>query len=83
MDINDAFNDAVARVQLLGSQPPHVQLGLYGLFKQAQVGDASGARPGVFDMRGRAKYDAWTSHKGMATADAKHAYIEMVEDLGA
>jgi diazepam-binding inhibitor (GABA receptor modulating acyl-CoA-binding protein) len=83
MDLNIAFNDAVARVALLDDQPGNVQLSLYGLFKQAQFGDASGSRPGVFDMRGRAKYDAWTSHKGLAPTEAKEAYIHYVEDLGA
>jgi len=83
MDLNTAFNDAVARVQLLDDQSTNVQLSLYGLFKQAQFGDASGSRPGVFDMRGRAKYDAWITHKGVDQTDAKQAYIQYVEELGA
>ena len=83
MDLNVAFNDAVARVQLLDNQPTNMQLSLYGLFKQAQFGDAKGSRPGVFDMRGRAKYDAWTSHNGLSQEDAKEAYIHYVEELGA
>jgi len=83
MEIDNAFTDAVARVQLLDDQPTHVQLNLYGLFKQAKNGNATGSRPGVFDMRGRAKYDAWSSNKGMSTDDAKLAYIEIVEELGA
>jgi len=83
MEIDNAFTDAVARVQLLDAQPSHVQLNLYGLFKQAKNGNVTGSRPGVFDMRGRAKYDAWSSNKGMSTDDAKLAYIEVVEELGA
>ena len=67
----------------MDDQPSNVQLSLYGLFKQAQVGDASGSRPGVFDMRGRAKYDAWISNKGLSHDDAKEAYILYVEELGA
>jgi acyl-CoA-binding protein len=83
MNIDGPFNDAVARVQLLDDQPNNVQLSLYGLFKQAQVGDALGSRPGVFDMRGRAKYDAWSSNKGLSQDDAKEAYILYVDELGA
>ena len=81
--MEDAFSDALDRVNLLPEQPTHVQLNLYGLFKQARCGDISGSRPGVFDVRGRAKYDAWASRKGMTQEDAMMTYIESAEDLGA
>ena len=81
--MEDAFDDALNRVNLLPEQASHVQLNLYGLFKQARFGDASGKRPGVFDVRGRAKYDAWASRKGMTQEDAMMTYIEAAEDLGA
>lgn len=58
-----------------------VQLELYGLFKQATRGDASGDRPGMMDIKGRAKYDAWSERRGMSTDDAMTAYIELAESL--
>ena len=83
MELKDQFEDAQNRVKTLPSQPPNVLLELYGLFKQANNGDAVGSRPGMFDMRGRAKYDAWNSNQGMSSGEAMEAYIKKVSDLGA
>ncbi len=83
MDLDAAFEQALENVQTLPGQPTHVQLKLYGLFKQSTVGDVTGSRPGMTNIRGRAKYDAWASQKGIATDEAKMQYIEYVEELGA
>ena len=54
------------------------QLALYGLYKQANVGDVNIDRPGMFsiDFAGKAKWDAWNSRKGMGKDEAKHKYVE-------
>ena len=77
------------------------QLALYGLFKQANMGDNEtgarvgrvgsrrvasrrvevraahahrlAARPGFLDMKGKAKWDAWTANKGACARDAASA----------
>lgn len=56
---------------------------MYSLFKQASVGDINTDRPGTFslDLKGKAKWDAWNSKKGMATAEAETAYIAKVNQL--
>jgi len=36
---------------------------LYALFKQATVGDCNTSRPGIFDQKGRYKWDAWEKKK--------------------
>lgn len=51
-------------------------LELYGLFKQASTGDVNTGRPGIFDQKGRAKWDAWNSRKGISQADARTHYVE-------
>ena len=56
-------------------------LKLYALFKQGTAGDVSGKRPGMMDLKGRAKYDAWSNQKGMSSEDAKAAYVELVASL--
>lgn len=81
-DAKSRFDAAVAHSKTLPTQSTTVQLELYGLFKQATAGDVSGARPGMFDMRGRAKWDAWDKRKGMGANDAMEAYIEYVAKLG-
>lgn len=80
-DVKTRFDAAVARTKSLPNQSTTVQLDLYGLFKQATVGDVSGARPGMFDMRGRAKWDAWDKRKGMNAEQAMEAYVAYVEKL--
>ncbi len=82
-ELKEAFEDALQRVKTLPSQPNNVLLNMYGLFKQATAGDVSGKRPGITDFRGRAKYDAWASRKGMTAEDAMEEYIELADDLGA
>ena len=78
----DEFEAAVKRVNALTSAPSNnVQLDLYGLYKQATVGDATGSRPGMTDFRGRAKFDAWTGRKGMSKDEAMRAYIAAASKL--
>jgi diazepam-binding inhibitor (GABA receptor modulating acyl-CoA-binding protein) len=41
------------------------RLQLYGLFKQSTIGDNNTAQPFIWDLVGRAKWDAWTNYRGM------------------
>jgi acyl-CoA-binding protein len=76
MSLADDFEAAVARVNGLPAAPANqVLLELYGLYKQATAGDVQGSRPGFTDLKGRAKYDAWSSRKGMSREDAMRAYV--------
>ena len=73
------FDEAVTLSRTLPPpQPPDVLLALYGLFKQATDGDVAGERPGMLDFKGRAKWDAWASRRGMASDAAKAAYLAFV-----
>ena len=56
---------------------------MYSLFKQVTVGDCNTARPGMFDPKGRAKWDAWEARKGMSKEDAEKAYIELAAEISA
>lgn len=79
---DDAFAAAQERVRTLKRRPGNDELlALYGLFKQATAGDVTGGRPGLFDPKGRAKFDAWAARKGTAAADAKKAYVALVAEL--
>jgi acyl-CoA-binding protein len=82
MDIQDEFDQAVHRSRSLPSQSNENLLELYSLYKQATAGDVAGSRPGVFDLAGRAKYDAWAKQEGMSRDDAMRAYIDVVNTLG-
>jgi len=82
MPERDPFAEAQERVQKLSRRPSNEQLlRLYGLYKQATEGDARGSRPGMLDLKGRAKFDAWVACKGTSQADAKGQYVSLVAEL--
>ncbi len=80
--IKDRFADAKARVEKLDTRPSNDRLlELYGLYKQATEGDVSGSRPGMLDLKGRAKFDAWSKRKGLSKDDAMKGYVALVDPL--
>ncbi len=80
----DQFKDAKSRVEKLSSRPSNDQLlDLYAFYKQATDGDVKGDRPGLLDLKGRAKYDAWTKRKGTSKDEAMKKYVALVEKLEA
>ena len=82
MALQDDFQAAVTRSQQLTKRPSNEELlDLYALFKQSSEGDVSGDRPGGFDFKAIAKFDAWTGKKGQSKEDAMQAYIKLVETL--
>lgn len=80
-DLAQRFAAAQATIKPFTQLGTDRQLELYGFFKQATVGDVSGPRPGMMDLRGRAKYDAWAKHKGMTKDAAMQAYVDLVDKL--
>lgn len=77
-----AFDNAVKRSKELSSKPDNnTLLELYSLYKQATEGDVKGSRPGGFDFKGNAKWDAWDKLKGMSSDDAANKYIALVDKL--
>lgn len=82
MSLADDFEAAQQRVNGLSTAPSQSDLlELYGLYKQAKLGDVDGKRPGMLDLKGRAKYDAWSARKGTSGDDAMRAYIALVDRL--
>lgn len=82
MELQAKFEDAQARVKKLPSAPSTDDLlELYALYKQSTAGDVSGSRPGMLDMKGRAKFDAWAKKKGLGQDAAMNAYVALVDRL--
>ena len=78
----ERFNEAKARVEKLPKRPSNDQLlELYAFYKQATEGDVSGSRPGMLDLKGRAKFDAWAKSKGVSKEDAMKKYVALVDKL--
>ncbi len=77
-----AFQAAAALSRTLSRSPDEATLlRLYALYKQGAVGDVSGERPGLLDVVGRAKYDAWAACKGLAGERAMDEYVKLVQQL--
>ena len=76
------FKAAQDEVQKLTEKPDNeTLLELYSYYKQATDGDVAGDRPGAFDFKSRAKYDAWEGRKGMSRDVAMKGYIKLVKHL--
>ena len=83
-EVRRKFEAAVRDVRSLPNEPDTADLlELYALYKQATVGDVSGPRPGVLDVRARAKHDAWARAKGLSTDEAMARYVKLVARLAA
>lgn len=85
-DLAARFKAAVEKVRAAPSDGPlkpsnEMKLKMYALFRQAQDGDVSGKRPGMMDVVGRFKYDAWAALKGMPAEEAMRRYVEEVEGI--
>ena len=81
-DLQSLFETAVAESKNLSSRPDNdTLLKIYSLYKQGTSGDATGRRPGMFDMVGRAKYDAWAKLSGTSQDDAMQQYVDLINSL--
>ncbi|GAA4440838.1 acyl-CoA-binding protein [Pontibacter saemangeumensis] len=76
------FENAVERSKTLAERPGNdVLLQLYGLYKQATDGDVSTERPGGFDFKNIAKWDAWKAQEGKSPEAARAEYVQLVDKL--
>lgn len=82
---SDAFKKAVVDSKKLTSKPSTDDLlELYALYKVGTGEDISSAsKPGMFDLKGKAKYNAWQKvvDEGVSVTDAQEKYVALVEKL--
>mmetsp|Transcript_11497 Transcript_11497/g.17570 ORF Transcript_11497/g.17570 Transcript_11497/m.17570 type:complete len:100 (+) Transcript_11497:142-441(+) len=58
------------------------RLQLYGLYKRATVeSDHRPPRPGMFNIDGRMKWDAWAAEDGKSKEEAMQAYVDLAKEL--
>jgi diazepam-binding inhibitor (GABA receptor modulating acyl-CoA-binding protein) len=82
MALAEDFLAAVERSKQLTKRPSNEELlDLYALYKQGTDGDVSGERPGGFDFKAIAKFDAWAGKKGKTKDEAMKEYIELMGKL--
>ncbi|KAI8329708.1 acyl-CoA-binding protein [Chlamydoabsidia padenii] len=76
-----AFEQAAKDAKSFTKLPSDEELlELYGLFKQATIGDNNTSKP-LMDFKGRYKWDAWNNNNGIPQVEAEHQYIALVERL--
>uniref|UniRef100_A0A8C9CN10 Acyl-CoA-binding protein n=1 Tax=Phocoena sinus TaxID=42100 RepID=A0A8C9CN10_PHOSS len=76
------FEKAAEEVKHLKTKPADDEmLFIYSRYKQATMGDINTERPGMLDLKGKAKWDAWNELKGTSREDAMKAYVDKVEEL--
>jgi len=81
-NLEHSFEKAAEEVKNLVYRPGNNELlKLYALYKQATIGDNDTQKPGIFDLQGRAKWNAWKDVKGLSEHDAKQQYVAFVDML--
>tara|TARA_Y100000004_G_C8722605_1_gene330748 strand:- start:180 stop:446 length:267 start_codon:yes stop_codon:yes gene_type:complete len=82
MSTEDLFKEASILVQNLDKTPDNSELlKLYGLYKQAKVGDYKEQNTNFFDVKGRMKSEHWEKQKGKTKEEAMKEYTEFVVEL--
>jgi len=56
-------------------------LSLYGYYKQSTVGDCNSNCPSFWQVKDKAKWEAWNQHKGTKQEHAMKLYIKKVNKL--
>ena len=81
-DLTKKFEAAAANSKNLSERPDNATLlKIYALYKQGSTGDNGDKKPGLGDMVGRAKWDAWNTLKGTSKNDAMQQYIDLIASL--
>ncbi|KAK4142416.1 acyl-CoA-binding protein [Dichotomopilus funicola] len=79
------FQTAVVDSKKLTSKPNNEDLlAIYALYKIGTGEDiTTAAKPGVFDLKGKAKYNAWKAEvdEGTTPEQAQEKYVAKVEEL--
>jgi len=82
MSNSKEFTMAAEAVKHLRSKPNDGELlKLYGLYKQATVGDNKNETPGFLDFKGKSKHNAWLACSGKDQYTAEVEYITVVNEL--
>jgi diazepam-binding inhibitor (GABA receptor modulating acyl-CoA-binding protein) len=85
MSVKEQFEEVAKKLaenpDAATSLPNEKKLEIYALFKQGSIGDVNTDRPGMLDLKGKAKWDAWNAKKGTPQEEAQQAYIDLVSAL--
>jgi diazepam-binding inhibitor (GABA receptor modulating acyl-CoA-binding protein) len=76
------FEQAGELMKTLKRRPNEDELlTMYGLFKQATIGDINVEKPPYVDFESRRKWDVWKGFEGMSKERARKEYVEAYLEL--
>ncbi|KAL2544354.1 ACB domain-containing protein [Forsythia ovata] len=82
MGLKEEFEECAEQAKtLLENTSNENKLILYGLYKQATVGNVNTRRPGMFNIRDRAMWYAWKAVEGKSQEEAMNDFITKVKQL--
>jgi diazepam-binding inhibitor (GABA receptor modulating acyl-CoA-binding protein) len=77
--LEEEFQNSVEKIDNCGKTFDNdTMLKLYGYYKQAKFGDCDSPSPNFWQIKEKAKWDAWVQHKGMTREHAMKRYIKYV-----
>ena len=83
--INSLFEKAVNHLNNTDEKTLNVdnntKLKFYKYYKQATVGNCNTTQPSLFDLKNKAKWEAWNSLKDMSSEKAKCLYITLLQSV--
>ena len=80
--IEEKFKKASESVKNLKNRPEdEILLQLYGLYKQATIGNINIPQPWAIQVEKRSKWDSWKMFENMPKAVAMTKYVEIVDNL--
>lgn len=81
-DLIQEFTDSAEQIKNCGKNfDDDTLLKLYGYYKQANKGDCDIECPSFWQVKEKAKWEAWNQHKGMTSEHAMKRYIKLVSKL--
>ena len=81
-ELQNKFTQVADLVKKVKTQPSDEELlKLYGLYKQATVGDNKNEAPGFLDFKGKSKHAAWLACLGKDKYTSEVEYITYVNAL--
>lgn len=84
MSRRDTFEVEANRIKRLQRRPTNIELlELYGLYKQATIGDNTTPQPWSIQLDASSKWKAWNAYKGTSKEKAMRRYIEVASFIWA
>lgn len=78
--LEESFNKAAEHLKsLVDKLDKQSLLFFYAHFKQATIGKCNTKKPGIFDVQGRKKWDAWSKLGDMSKDEAMTKYVEEMD----